>query len=174
MTTFPLAAISDSVIAFQKGITLQQGRAFRDLALSIAEADASVTASLLPTVLLGTLTTTSGSTQTLSGLVLTPYKFLRMTLSNVSFTATGSALRLGGVGKEITGSLGVALQGFYGTVFLDLANGIATATTAELNAGASATGVVRVTATGYSNATTSISFDGGTFDTGTISVYGEK
>lgn len=142
--------------------------------LAVGEAASGVPSSALPTVLLGTLTTTSGTTQTLSGLVLTPYKFLRITLNNVSFTVTGNAVRLGGAGKEITANLGTAGQGFYGTVLLDLSNGIATAMTSELNAGASGVGILRVTATGYSTATTSISFDGGTFDAGTISVYGEK
>jgi len=37
MTTYNSAAVSDSVIAHQKGITLQQGRALRDNPLAIAE-----------------------------------------------------------------------------------------------------------------------------------------
>lgn len=177
MTTYPIASLSDAVIAYQKPITLQQGRGFRDLTLSVAEADATVPANLLPTVHLGTLTTTSGTSQTLSSLVLTPYKSLRITLEGVSFTATGPQLRLGGVGQEITATLGTAGFGFYGTVLLDLANGVATSITAELNAGASGVGAIRITDTGYSTATTSITFDGsggGTFDAGSIRVYGEK
>ena len=37
MTTYNGAAVADSTIAFQKGITLQQGRALRDNPLAIAE-----------------------------------------------------------------------------------------------------------------------------------------
>lgn len=177
MTTYNAAAVTDGVIAYQKPITLQQGRALRDNPIAIGEAAPSVPANLLPSVLLGTLTTTSGTTQTLSGLVLTPYRFLRITLNNVSFTATGVSLRMSGSGKEITNALGVAPQGFYGTVIVDLATGIATSIVAELNAGSSAAGAVRIMASGYSTATTAITFDGSggaTFDAGSILVYGEK
>lgn len=37
MTTYPGSAITDAVIAYQKPITLQQGRGFRDLPLSMFE-----------------------------------------------------------------------------------------------------------------------------------------
>lgn len=169
MTTFPLAAISDAVIAFQKGITLQQGRAFRDLTLSIAEADASVPANLLPTVHLGTLTTTSGTTATLSSLVLTPYKFLRMTLNGVSFTSTAS-LRFDGT-TIVNNALAAAGNLIYGTLLLDLANGVAVHSYFETGTSG---GSVKGITTGYSNATTSITFDGGAFGAGSIRVYGEK
>ena len=154
-----------------KPILGSTGSALRDNALAIAEADSSVALGLLPSVLLGTLTTTSGTTQTLSGLNLTPYRFLRMTVNGVSFTGT-VALRLNAI--SITAVLGTAGFSFYGTVFLDLSSGIATAIIAESNAGASTAGAVRAPVTSYSNATTSISFDGGTFDAGSIRVYGEK
>lgn len=41
MTTFNLAPLVDAVIAFKKGITLQQGRQFRDNPVAIAECDAT-------------------------------------------------------------------------------------------------------------------------------------
>lgn len=41
MPTYNSAAVSDTAIAFQKPITLQQGRALRDNPLAIAEADSS-------------------------------------------------------------------------------------------------------------------------------------
>ena len=37
MTTYNAAAVADTVIAFKKGITLQQGRALRDNPIAIAE-----------------------------------------------------------------------------------------------------------------------------------------
>lgn len=172
MTTYNAASVTDAVIAYQKPITLQQGRALRDNPLAVAEADATAPASLLPTVLLGTLTTTSGTTQTLSSLVLTPYKLLRIIVSGVSFTITTQQLTF--ASKNISDPLSVAPQGFYGMIAVDLVTGVAIATIGESNAGASAIAVSRVLTTGYTTATTSITFAGGTFDAGSILVYGEK
>jgi len=176
MTAYNAPAVADAVIAYQKPITLQQGRALRDNPLAIAEADATVAMNLLPTVLLGTLTTTSGTTQTLSSLVLTPYRFLRISLNGVSFVATPAVLQL--AGKSMTpatvraGGVGYIL----GEIIVNLATGIATAMTYEGIAGVGGgPGAVYSDVTGYSTATTSIVFSSaGTFDGGSILVYGEK
>lgn len=155
-----------------KPILGSTGSALRDNALAIAEADPSVALGLLPSVLLGTITTTSGTTQTLSGLNLTPYKFLRVTVNGVSSTTTAAVLFIvsASAGRDIGASLSTASDAWSGTVMVDLNNGIATAVLA------SAARAFYAVASGYSTATTSISFalNSGTFDAGSIRVYGEK
>ena len=171
MTTYNAGAVADAVIAFKKGITLQQGRALRDNPLAIAEMDSTVPAILAPTVLLGTLTTTSGASQTLSGLVLTPYKLLIISMvavgstSATSFnfgTSTLMTALMTGVGDTVSG-----------IIIVDLANGRATGMTRETGA---TIGVVRTSTTGVTTATVSITFspNAGTFDDGSILVYGCK
>ena len=135
---------------------------------AFAEAAAAASAG---EVLLGTLTTTSGTTQTLSGLVLTDYSTLRIVAFAVSFTATAQ-LTLGGSTSYLAASVASSAN-LYGQAVLDLSTGIASSAIAVITAFA---GVVTAysTATGYSHASTSISFGGGTFDAGTIYVYGVK
>lgn len=95
MTTYNSSAVSNAAIAFQKPITLQQGRAFRDNLLAVAEADSSVPPALLPTVLIASAPA-SGSSVVFGGLVLTPYKSLRVGFRGVSFTGSGSEITLAG------------------------------------------------------------------------------
>jgi len=176
MTAYNAPAVADAVIAYQKPITLQQGRALRDNPKAMGEADASVPSNLLPSVLLGTLTTTSGTTQTLSSLVLTPYKYLRISLNKVSFTASSTFITL--ASQQVTAAMvtaGGAGQ-FSGEIMINLSTGIATSMTVEGVGGGSGSqlGAVYMAVTGYSTATTSIVFAGGTFDGGSILVYGEK
>lgn len=115
--------------------------------------------------LLGTLTTTSGTTQTLSGLTFTDYKSLYIVITGVSFT-TAAAMTLGGV--TFCANTGLASGVVDGYSILDLTNGIFN-TTSE---GSSLR--TDIGNTSYSNATTSIVFAGGTFDAGSIKVYGVK
>jgi hypothetical protein len=125
--------------------------------------------SALSTVLLGTLTTTSGSVQTLSGLVLTDYKFLHFTLNAVSTSGSTGTIGLG----PITDLFGPAAGGssVSGMACVDLGNGVATAPTKL-----SADSRVGTGASGYSTATTSVSVNvsAGTFDAGSIRIYGVK
>jgi hypothetical protein len=125
--------------------------------------------SALSTVLLGTLTTTSGSVQTLSGLVLTDYKFLHFTLNAVSTSGTTGTIGLG----PITDLFGPAAgaSSVSGMACVDLGNGVATAPTKL-----SADSRVGTGASGYSTATTSVSVNvsAGTFDAGSIRIYGVK
>lgn len=138
--------------------------------LRVAQAIAVLSPAYVDTVLLGTLTTTSGSTQTLSGLVLTDYKFLHFTLNSVSTTAgAGSTIGLGTVSDLFGGATGAITVSGMGWV--DLGSGVATAVTrlgtvSTVGAGAS----------GYSTATTSVSVNvsSGTFDAGSIRIYGVK
>lgn len=131
--------------------------------------------------LLGTLTTTSGTTQTLSGLTLTSYKQLYISIDRVSHSnaATGSTLRL----EALNMTPIILYPDFgYGVISIDLENnGTFTsvcadnATSGIISAGVS-TGA-RAGESGITTSTTSLTFDwstASTFDSGTIKVYGVK
>lgn len=128
--------------------------------------------------LLGTLTTTSGTTQTLSGLNLTGYKSLYVAVDNVSITSTTSQITLNGVTVFITNN---ATQSVHGVITIALLNGVFGSLYNSILTTGSASGSFSVTG-GYSNggkttitnATTSLTVAGGTFDAGTITVYGVK
>lgn len=174
MTTYNAAAVNDATIAFQKPITLQQGRALRDNTLAIAEADATVPLNLLPTVLLGTINTTAGSSIALTGLVLTPFRFVRCTIHGVSFNAGSRELFI--QGRAVTALSGVASDAFHGSALIDLFDGSIQATTGIYVAGsASAVASSYVATTSTTQASTSITAStSGTFDAGYIRVYGLK
>lgn len=169
-------AIPDNLLDPDDPLTSDIAFRWRDNPIAMGQADPTVPLDLLPTVLLGTLTTTSGTTQTLGSLDLTRYRFLRITLNQVSFSATPAALLLASkrMTADTTASAGTGQ--FSGSIILDLATGIATSMTCETVAGnpPAVPGTVYVDYTGYSTATTSIVFTGGTFDAGSILVYGEK
>lgn len=109
--------------------------------------------------LLGTITTNSGTTQTLSGLTLTGYKFLRVVFRGVSaaFATSGSFLI---AGVTVISGAGTS-QPTRGIWTIDLSDG-------TINAGSTAA------STGITTASTSISVSAGnTFNGGTVLVYGE-
>jgi len=113
--------------------------------------------------LLGTLTTTSGTTQTISGLDLTPYNRLYIEMVDVTPSSTGPYVLL--EGERASG----ARATIDSLVFVGLASG----------SGGNFSEGVTSSASAYSitTATTSFSFtfsDGGTFSAGTIKIYGEK
>lgn len=124
------------------------------------------------TVLLGTLTTTSGSTQTLSGLVLTAYKFLLMTFNGVSMSTT-TYFRVGGVSGPSSDVLSGSGNTLSGHCNIDLQNGIGSLSTSE-NTGSA--GLFKAALTGFTNASTSVSITAntGTFDAGSVRIYGVK
>lgn len=110
--------------------------------------------------LLGTLTTNSGTTQTLSGLDLTNYKYLYGSVSDVRSNGSSEFLRFGGVN---VGREGVS-SGANSPFFCDLRSGgiLASFETSEGD-------------TGYRTSTTSVSFawvSGDSFASGTIKLYG--
>lgn len=120
--------------------------------------------------LLGTLTTTSGTTQTLSGLTLTPYKFLQITVNAVTTSsAGGGALTFGGqsISEAFTSSSG----NMYGGLSMSLDNGVyfgSFGLQGSVNRGCPGK-------TSYTTASTSIVFawsDSSSFTGGTIKVYG--
>jgi hypothetical protein len=127
--------------------------------------------------LLGTLTTTSGTSQTLSGLTLTGYKYLQISINNVSGNAVGF-LRMAGLNIQPYSS--TAAQSQWGTIQIDLTNSGAFGSIIVYDQNTTS-GTVRSDSyagggnCGYTTATTSISFDyssAATFDSGTIKVYG--
>ena len=138
--------------------------------LRAAQAISALAPTYVDTVLLGTLTTTSGSTQTLSGLTLTPYKFLMFTLRGVSTTTSTSAtIGLGSV-SNLFGTVTATAHVVDGMVWVDLSNGAATATTRTAGSANIGTGL-----SGYSTATTSVSVTTtSVFDAGTVLIYGVK
>lgn len=120
--------------------------------------------------LLGTLTTTSGTTQTLSGLTLTSYKFLKCMFNGVSGSANAAEFKLGGVTVVTTASSGNRV---YGYVEFDLANGVGHASLSLSDGGATAP--VGFTST-VTTATTSLAIynSNGNFDAGSVRVYGVR
>lgn len=129
--------------------------------------------------LLGTLTTTSGTTQTLSGLTLTNYKFLQISINNVSSNSTYD-FTLNSL-SIVQGNATVAANSIWGTVWIDLSTGSFNSSTAQ---GTTTSGTTAIAGSGqsfntagnigYTTASTSITFavSAGTFDSGTIKVYG--
>jgi len=134
--------------------------------------------------LLGTLATTSGSTQTLSGLTLTSYKQVVVVIKGVSATSTFSLLSLGGY--NIVDAQCAAANAFWGMITVDLATGVFqmmyyTFAVSENNGfarGPTTTPVGLTTGiqAALVNASTSITFttSAGTFDAGSIIVWGVK
>lgn len=128
--------------------------------------------------LLGTLTTTSGTTQTLSGLTLTDYKTLQVFINNCS-TNAGSAASLRLESIIVIDTAVTNVGSVWGCVSIDLSNGAfgaalgtGIATTANTSVGSnSRSGKMPVT-----NANTSLIFSWniGSFDAGSILVYGVK
>ncbi len=144
--------------------------------LPIAAAD--VPALSTGMTLLGTLTTTSGAAQTLSGLDLTGYKALWAAVEGVSFDTTGRKLRIDGV--ACSAALGAATDTLYGLIQLSLLSGTGTSYVPIINTPStsnSSAGAGYALRTGITQASTSVAFtlDGaGNFDAGSIVVYGVK
>jgi len=161
MTTY--TTITNALVAVGAKPFATTIQALRDNPLAIAEADATVPAGLLPTVLLGTLTTTSGTVQTLSGLVLTPYKGIIYELINPDISVTSSSITLSG-GPVFTAGTGA--NAIYGVIYCYFGGayfGSAGPT--------SKTGSFTVTS---SSTSVSATAGGGTFAGGSIRVYGFK
>lgn len=129
-------------------------------------------------VLLGTLTTTSGTTQTLSGLTLTSYKALYIVVEGVSFDTTARKLQVGGA--TCSAGLSAASDTLYGLIHLSLSGGTGVSYITFVNAtpgSQSTAGGGFALCTSITTASTSISFtlDGaGNFDAGSIKIYGVK
>jgi hypothetical protein len=126
--------------------------------------------------LLGTLTTTSGASQTLSGLSLGAYSFLVLSVQNVSVINTG---RIDLNGIRVTNDVATT-SGLSGLIQIDLATGVGIAMTGSMLVtgtpplSSSTVGSYTCRST-ITTATTSITVaSGNTFDSGSIRVYGVK
>lgn len=173
MTTY--VTIPDGDVDLDSPLNQPLLTALRDNPIALAEGDASVPATLRARVLLGTLVTTSGATQTLAGLVLAPYEFLHIVASSVAGSATA---QLTIDAKAMGDASSATAEVFRGTCDLDLTSGIAvTLIDAELPATVSSTiNSPRIVHTTYRNTTTSLVFgvSAGAFTAGSIRIYGVK
>lgn len=169
MTTY--TAISNALVAVGAKPFATTIQALRDNAIAIGEADATVPANLRPSVFLGAITTTTGSTQTLSGLVLTPYKMIYAFYAGISGVSaiTGISVSLGG---RLIGTA-IGTETFSGLAIFDL--GSASMCFASYRAG-DGTVLTSVAAHTLTTASTSISAvaTGTTYDAGSIRIYGVK
>ena len=172
MTTY--TTITNALVAVGAKPFATTIQALRDNPLAIAEQDPSVPDALkLGHWFLGSLTMTSGTSQTLSGLVLTPYRFLVVSVNAVSTNASSSTLLLNGAAFAVLTAGAVAQTGSGGG-FVELASGVYWSSSGNTS-GAAAPSFGG--ASGLSNASTSITFTstgGGTFDAGSIRIYGIK
>jgi len=124
--------------------------------------------------LLGTLTTTSGSSQVLSGLTLTPYKELHISWSGVSSSLNDSTLRL--QGDEIAGILNIS-RTTLGFLIIELDYGNTICGFKSQDGFTTARKVKFLDGVSVSAATTSLTFDwnnAANFDAGEIKVYGVR
>jgi hypothetical protein len=130
--------------------------------------------------LLGTVNTTSGTSQTLSGLTLTGYKKLEFAILGVKSTATSFKLQLNdgtsSYNLMYTNTYDVA-EGFTGVVTLYLVNGVFGSTvTSSAPSGTYGSSVDYCASGGtrYTTASTSVIFvaNTGNFNGGSIKVYG--
>lgn len=119
-------------------------------------------------VALGTITTTSGASQSLTSLTLTGYKFLRLVFNGVSGSGTGVI----SVGSLALLASAAAVDADYGFLDVELTTGIASGSLSRSNG----TAIVNYYngTTGITTASTSVtvSIASGAFDAGSVLVYG--
>jgi hypothetical protein len=169
MTTY--VVIPDGDIDLDSPVNQPLMTALRDNPIAIAESDTSVPTSLRARVLLGTLNTTSGAVQTLSGLDLSSFARLSVIFTGISYTGIGTSFYVGASIIKI--NTGNTTDLHYGIAEIDLGTGTATIL-------GGVTGSAAGTFSGNStivSATTSISVTlvgGGTFDLGAVKFYGVK
>lgn len=163
-------------------ITSELAKKWRDNTVSIAEKDTSVPTGLrLGHWLLGTINTTSGTSQTLSGLTLTNYTALVLEFRdvNVNSALNNFSLRLNSTtGPQISPNWsGVTTDGWFGVTTIMLGAGvyssaIAVAGTPPIGAA----GAVWAGDCDVTNASTSvtIALSNNSFTSGSILVYGVR
>lgn len=130
--------------------------------------------------ILGSITTTSGSSASISGLTLTSYNKLYLELVGVSFTSsTGDLYISDGTTTVYWGDIASgAAYVLYGNAWIDLSTGFVFTESgqyASTGTYATATKLGWVGRTRYTTASTSVTvFSWGTFDAGSINVYGVR
>ena len=177
MTSY--TAIANGDIDQDSPVTQPLVTALRDNPIAIGEADSSVPAGLLPTVLLGTLATTSGTTVTLSGLTLTPYKALMIAVNGVSTIVSTSGTRTFTIaGCAVFSVTATTFGALRGLCLIDLSSGAGTSSIADITGAAPSSSTTpnnAVLRTSLTTASTSISVTADlTFDAGSVLVYGVK
>jgi hypothetical protein len=161
MTTY--TSISNTLVAVGAKPFASTIQALRDNPIAIGEADSSVPADLLPTVHLGTINTTSGSTQTITGLSLAPYKFLFAVFNGVTHNNPEVTRSISFAGVQVSNTVGNAQNGLI-QIDLNTGRGSSVISTSALGANFSVT-----------DATTSISVStSGVFSAGSVRLYGAK
>lgn len=171
-------AITDPETDPEAPLTSELAKKWRDNPIAIAECDASVPSTLRPTVLLGTLATTSGTTQTLSGLTLTPYKFLVVSFDLTYSTGSSGSVLLQGRTLHSGGSTftNVSVKGIFN---IDLFRGFGQSQfLANPATGTALSGITTSFSPVINNSTTSISVttagSGATLFGGDVMFYGVK
>lgn len=134
--------------------------------------------------LLGTISTTSGTSASLSSLTLTGYRQIQFVLNGVSSTATVASVMLRILDQNGTSSLDVgefsnsANNTMSGIMTLDLFTGVFVSSIFRANAGTPSSGSGQIFSgiTTFSTSTTSFTFNisSTAFDAGSIRVYGIK
>lgn len=134
--------------------------------------------------LLGTITTTSGTSASLSSLTLTGYRQIQFVFNGVSSTATVAGVMLRILDQNGTSSLDVgefsnnANNTMSGIMTLDLFTGVFVSSIFRANAGTPSSGSGQIFSgiTTFSTSTTSFTFNisSTAFDAGSIRVYGIK
>lgn len=130
--------------------------------------------------LLGTLTTTSGTAQNLTSLTLTGYKWLIFVFNDVSHNnATGTFIQIGdGTTQQRATPNFTSGQSIFGMYFVNLSNSVFFSATRAGTAGtgisAAATDVVGRGDITNSSTTLRASMAAGSFDRGSIRVFGHR
>ena len=119
--------------------------------------------------LLGTLTTTSGSSQTLSSLVLTSYKFLRLVFVGVGTTSDVGSITVGG--SDVYSASG-SVNYVRGIVDVDLTEGTFSANLSDGGGSTPYAGDCTLTTASTSVVVAAVNL--GNFNAGSIRVYGVK
>ena len=146
-----------------------------DSSAKLPAVDGSQLTGLAQTTLLGTLSTTSGSSVSLNSLDLSSYKFLKIICNNVGLQYY-SSLRIQSIVASISTE---GIGSIWGIYTICLSNGVYSAsssTSISTTGTSSAAGEAWAGNLGIINSTTSIIFSpsSGNFTAGTILVYGIK
>lgn len=121
---------------------------------------------------LGSITTTSGASQSLSSLDLTPYRFLRLTFVGVSTNSASWLMQVDGL--SIISPAQNAAATLRGIMDIDLTNGVFSSQigSAGTNASTNGSGFVGDTAITTASTSVTVSTSAGAFDAGSVRVYG--
>lgn len=165
-----LVTASEGIGSNNNDVTLPTSAAVK------AYTDAAVAGiSTASSVYLGQINTTSGTTQTLSGLTLTPYKRLEFVLANVTTNVAGSTLGIinGTSAQYKIGDAYVAGAAWSGIGRLDLATGISAFSVKIASSTGSSASLSSVVLTSYFTNSTSVTFGcTNNFTGGFIQVWG--